>query len=122
MRILILPACFLIASQAMSAPEKGEIARNKLIGKWIVKDDKPGAVEASMEFSKDGTAKIVAELGGQPITLKGTYTLKGDQLRISVSFGDNETPNTFTVVQLTSSQLKLVNGEKIPQVLYRDKR
>jgi uncharacterized protein (TIGR03066 family) len=104
-----------------SAPEKGEISVERLIGKWVVKDTKPGAVEAAMELTKDGKAKVIADLGGQAIELNGTYTLKGDRLTVTLSFGGQDTPNEYTVMQLTATQLQLMDKKKVVQTLFRAK-
>jgi uncharacterized protein (TIGR03066 family) len=116
-------AMLMTLSAAAAAPEKSEkITPDKLIGKWQPIEAKKDSPPTSMEFTKDGKARVVAELGGQSIELNGTYTLTGNQLRLSIQFGDNATPNDFKVVSVTSDRLLLVDSKKNPQRFQRVKK
>ena len=114
-------AVVLIAAPGLSAPEKPTIDPTKLVGKWAPMERKPGEVPTSMDFTKDGKVHIVADLLGQPIELDGTYTLMGDKLTLLISFGDNETPNSYTVLRLEGDRMELMDVKGVKQTVQRVK-
>jgi len=115
-----LIVCFAPSIVAAPIPKADEIAIENLAGKWVVADTKPGAVETSMQFTKNKKVTLVGDLAGAPITLRGTYVLKNDQLKLSIEFGDNANEQKFRIAKLTKTELKLIDARNVAQSFRRE--
>jgi uncharacterized protein (TIGR03066 family) len=118
---VLLAAVLLPGGSGFAAPERVTIDAKNLVGKWEPKDQKPGAVPTSMEFTKDGKAHVVGDVGGAAIDLDGTYALAGDRLTVTLRFGDNDTPTVYTVLSLGTGELRMKDAKGVVQALRRVK-
>ena len=91
-----------------------KIDASKLVGKWEpdAKDAPPGA-KVVVEMTKDNKFTVNADLGGQKITMEGTYKLEGDKLTVKIKPpGQEEKTTTMTIVKLNDDEMITKEGEK----------
>lgn len=98
---IVVAACMaLFVSACGSSPQ------SLILGKWEVES----AIKMTVEFSRDGTAKLT--MFGQ--TLQGTYKLEGDELEWTVNG-----KTTKSKVKVTATELE-VTSEGITVIYKRE--
>jgi len=120
---LALVGCLLLAvtNVGLAQKEKAKIDKTKLIGTWtFVKSSDPKAAPpegatAKVEFTKDGKVNMSFTVKDKTFKTSGTYTLKGDQLSVTMKGKDGkEKTETDTIKELTAKKLVMVEkkGDK----------
>jgi uncharacterized protein (TIGR03066 family) len=110
---VIMIACSSITTNSpTSSPTLSN--KEKIIGTWeFVKstggDPKDPAPPpgSTVEFTKDGKAKMTVKAGGQPVTVDATYTVDGDTLKLVMKGppGGKDITDTMTITKLTDKEL-----------------
>ena len=83
--------------------------KEKLIGTWeFVKSTEKNSPPpgSTVEFAKDGKLTISIKTGKQTITVKGTYSVDGDTLKIVTERSDGkDATETMRIIRLTDKEL-----------------
>jgi len=90
-----------------AAADEKKIDKSKLVGKWRV--TKGGVADATIEFTKDGKALVVAKENGKEFKPEGTYKIEDDKLTVTMKLGDQETTGINMIETLTDDKLVLVD-------------
>ncbi len=97
---------------APDGQKKGTTDQNRLVGKWTFvkttpKTPMPGVTSFTMEFRKDGKLKAAVVIQNKSIDLNGTWTVKGNQLTLSMTsdVSPNQSPQTMTIQSVTDKTL-----------------
>lgn len=124
MRTLIgvgLSSLILVSAAFADGEKKDEkIDFKKLIGKWEPADNS-GAVRMVIEFAEKNKVHVAITESGKTDTVSGTYTIKGNTIDISLSFGGQEQKDTLTVSKLTDDELIAEDSKKKTETLKRVK-
>ena len=91
----------------LAAADEKKIDKAKIVGKWRV--TKGGTGDATLEFTKDGKALVVAKQNGKEFKPEGTYKIEGDKLTVIMKLGDQESTGTNIIETLTDEKLVLVD-------------
>jgi uncharacterized protein (TIGR03066 family) len=116
---LVALAC-ITAGLAMHSPLSGNKARSapaprpktnaeKILGTWkVVKVPAGQLQDVTIEFTKDGKAKIVMRNETEEQTREATFKVDGDKVTITVALPDGKArKDTLTIVKLTDAELHL---------------
>jgi uncharacterized protein (TIGR03066 family) len=118
MNAIRLPAavltCLAVAALAAAAPEKEKATnKEKIVGTWEVTKAGSDLPEgSSIEFTKDGKVTITAKVEGKAITVKGTYTIDGDKMMVTLKMDEKEHKQTLVIKTLTDKKLVTVDEDK----------
>src|SRR5262245_66151044 len=112
----ILTACAVVALCVyVGHADDKKVEPAKVIGKWklirTTADNAPK--EATIEFSKDNTFRVVANADGTAFEIRGTYKVESNKLTVTIIFADGkkDTPETDTIKSLTDDKMLLVDKE-----------
>jgi uncharacterized protein (TIGR03066 family) len=82
--------------------------KDKVVGTWeMVKGTLPEG--STLEFTKDGKAKLVIKAPGRTVTQEGTYSVDGDKIMLVRKLGDQELKETLQITTLTDKMLITVD-------------
>ena len=97
---------------------------DKIVGAWEVTKASEGTVPVggTMEFTKDGKAKVTAKKDGTEITHEATYTIAGDKLTLTHKKGDEERKLALTIKKLTATELMLADEKDGKTVEFKRKK
>ena len=106
------------------AEEKKEDKKDNaklIVGSWeVVKADKNNPPEGStIEFAKDGKAKMVTKVDDKDMTMEGTYTVVGDKLTVSRK-GDMD--KSITIKKLTATELTVFDAKENKTIEFKRKK
>ena len=78
----------------------------KLVGVWEVVKAEQGAlpVGSTIDFGKDGKAKVTAVREGKESTAEGTYVVDGTKLTVTLKHGEKEVKHAITIKKLTDTE------------------
>lgn len=116
---LVLTGCLLLVSAASGQADKDKktkIDKAKLVGTWtFVKTDSekapPPETVIKVEFTKDGKITLTQTVKDKTATVKGTYSVAGDQLTTLLKYdGEKDVKEVMTIKELTDK--KFVTTEK----------
>jgi uncharacterized protein (TIGR03066 family) len=96
---------------ALPVGAKADANKDKLVGVWEVVKADPGAlpVGSTVEFGKDGKAKVTAVREGKETTAEGTFAVEGDKLTVTLKHGEKEVKHEITIKKLTDAEFVSVN-------------
>jgi uncharacterized protein (TIGR03066 family) len=83
---------------------------DKLVGVWELNDPDLAKLggKATLEFTKDGKAKMSFEITGQkPMTLEGTYKVEGDTLKLTRSENGKDQTDAITIKNFGDDKILL---------------
>ena len=111
--LALLLGCGLSADDKDPAP----IDAKRLVGKW-----RPKGRAAVIEFTKDGKLTITED--GQDSTFEWAYKLDGTKLTLTTAVNGAKEILTFTVLNLTDTELVTRNdlGQERTRVRVKDKK
>jgi uncharacterized protein (TIGR03066 family) len=92
------------------APLRADTNKEKIVGTWEVAKSKP---PTTIEFTKEGKLKISVKLPNMPpVTLEGTYEVKGDTVTVAVKTPDGkEMKDSLTIVKLTATEMTTTDSK-----------
>jgi uncharacterized protein (TIGR03066 family) len=99
-----LSACVLVLfCMSMSVAVEDKIDAAKLVGKWEGK----GEPKAIIEMTKDNKLIVSVDLGGQKMSMEGTYKVEGNKLSVALKLpgAPEEQKSTMTITKLTDEEL-----------------
>ena len=111
---IALSGCLILALVGCSGSSTGSSTKDKLIGTWeVVKiNDQAAPAGASMtiEFTKDGKAKMSNKRGDKVMTDENTYEVDGMKINTVEKKDGKEKKETMLIKTLTDKEL-VVEGE-----------
>jgi uncharacterized protein (TIGR03066 family) len=109
MRAGLFMVAVVIALPAEDA--KADISKEKLVGVWEVVKADQGAlpVGSTVDFGKDGKAKVTAVREGKESTVEGTFALDGTKLTVTLKHGEKEVAHAITIKKLTDTEFVTEN-------------
>jgi uncharacterized protein (TIGR03066 family) len=107
----LLAGWVLWATLVPAVEAKADISKDKLAGVWEVVKADQGAlpVGSTVEFSKDGKAKVTHIRDGKETTVEGSYSLDGEKLTVKLKHDEKEVEHVITVKKLTDTEFVAVN-------------
>src|SRR5439155_4753040 len=71
---------------------KANANKDKLVGVWEVVKAEQGAlpVGSTVEFGKDGKAKVTAVREGKESSVEGTFAVEGSKLNVTLKHGEKD--------------------------------
>jgi uncharacterized protein (TIGR03066 family) len=95
----------------LPAGEAKADAGKKLVGVWEVVKAEQGAlpVGSTVDFAKDGKAKVTAVRDGKESTAEGTYAVDGTKLTVTLKHGEKEVKHAITIKKLTDTEFVTEN-------------
>src|SRR5207244_3414950 len=90
-------------STTTTAAAAAGVNKEKLVGTWETSDG-----SGTLEFTKDGKVKTVAEMAGVKADTEGTYEVDGDKVTITPKGGDKEKKTVFKIKKLDDKELTTV--------------
>jgi uncharacterized protein (TIGR03066 family) len=109
---LAVVGCLLLGLTVVARAEKDDKdadTKAKLVGKWEPTKSKDLPQGAVVEVTKDGKMFLTAKMGDKELKLEGTYTVKGDKLKMTFKQGGQEMTQTVTIKKLTDTVLITVD-------------
>ena len=111
--VTAVAAVVLIAGVVSAQDNKVDPA--KLVGKWeVTKSEVPNLKGSAVEFTKDGKLTVMAVIEGMKVEFVGTYSVDGDQLKVTLKpkDGGKENTDTDTIKSLADDKIVLVDKDK----------
>ncbi len=112
-RLLAASLLLLGLATGLSAREKADIDKEKLVGLWEVVKTEQGAlpVGSVIDFGKDGKVKVTAVREGKESTAEGSYTVDGTKLAVTLKHGEKEVKHAITIKKLTDTEFVSENDK-----------
>ena len=112
-----------ISSGLRAEEKKADTTVEKLLGSWEVVKADEGAppVGSVVTFAKEGKMKITHKVEGKDETAEGTYTLKGEELSVTLKHGDKEETHKVTIKKLTATEM-VAENEKGKKAEFKKKK
>ena len=106
LRFLAAGICVVVLVLGARAGEKkADTNKEKIVGTWeVAKADGALPLGSTVEYGKDGKAKVSVKNGENTTTVDGTYTVEGDKLKLALKAGDTDLKMTLTIKKLTDKE------------------
>jgi uncharacterized protein (TIGR03066 family) len=98
-------AALMFGLAAFAWAEKADTNKEKIVGTWeAVKGDLPKG--STVEFTKDSKLKLTVVVDKNKVVVDGTYTVDGDNLKLTMKGPDGkEQKETLVIQKLTATDL-----------------
>ena len=92
---------------------KANANKDKLVGVWEVVKAEQGAlpVGSTVEFGKDGKAKVTAVREGKESSVEGTFAVEGSKLTVTLKHGEKDVKHAITIKKLTDAEFVSENDK-----------